>query len=234
MEKHLRKPVESLVPQPEIPAELPPPVLGRRQRRAEETRLRLFRSAIHLFAERGFPNVTVGDITEGADVGKGTFFNYFESKDHVLGVMAEIQLSKIKEAFHRGKGVKQSARSVLHHLALRLIEEPGRSPELARAVVSSFLASDVVRELIENQMADGRKMIAQIVRRGQKPGTNGEHAEIDSKLRHKVIAVQFQQAVMGTILLWSLHGDPPLSIWIEESFQHFWRAIQAPAREQMP
>ena len=68
--------------------------MGRRQRRAAETRVRLFRCALRLFAERGFPNVTVEDITEAADVGKGTFFNYFESKDHVLGVMAEIQLGK--------------------------------------------------------------------------------------------------------------------------------------------
>jgi AcrR family transcriptional regulator len=62
--------------------------LGRRERRAAETRVRLFRSAMRLFAERGFQNVTVEDITEAADVGKGTFFNYFQSKDQVLGVMA--------------------------------------------------------------------------------------------------------------------------------------------------
>jgi AcrR family transcriptional regulator len=207
-------------------------LVGRRQRRAEETRLRLFRSAIQLFAERGFSNVTVGDITEAADVGKGTFFNYFETKDHVLGVMAEIQLAKIKEAVHLGGEGKQTAQAVLHHLALRLAEEPGRSPELARAVVSSFLASDVVRGLIEMQMIEGRRMIAEIVKLGQKPGKNGEPAEIDPKLKKKMVSVQFQQALMGTILLWSLHTDPPLSNWIEESFQHFWRAVAAPVRER--
>ena len=74
---------------------------GRRARRAAETRVRLFRSALELIAERGLPNVTVEDITEAADVGKGTFFNYFASKEHVLGVMAEIQLSKVKQAAER-------------------------------------------------------------------------------------------------------------------------------------
>ncbi len=82
--------------------------MGRRQRRAAETRLRLFRCALQLFAERGFPNVTVGDITEAADVGKGTFFNYFESKDHVLGVMAEIQLGKVREAMTLTESGKQT------------------------------------------------------------------------------------------------------------------------------
>src|ERR1039458_2637150 len=82
---------------PEVPLAGGPahsPGTGRRQRRAAETRLSLFRCALQLFAERGFTSVTVEDITEAADVGKGTFFNYFESKDHVLGVMAEIQLGK--------------------------------------------------------------------------------------------------------------------------------------------
>jgi hypothetical protein len=33
------------------------------------------------------------------------------------------------------------------------------------------------------------------------------------------------QATMGTILLWSAHGESSLKEWIEDSFQHFWRAI---------
>src|SRR5208337_5407407 len=80
---------------------------GRRERRAAETRIRLFRCALHLFSERGFQNVTVEDITEAADVGKGTFFNYFETKDHVLGVIAEIQLGKVSEAMTLAESGKQ-------------------------------------------------------------------------------------------------------------------------------
>ena len=193
--------------------------LGRRQRRAAETRLRLFRSALQLFAEHGFPNVTVEDITEAADVGKGTFFNYFESKDHVLGVMAEIQLGKVREALTLSESGKQTIYSVLHRLFLRVAEEPGRSPDLARALISSFLASEGVRCLIDRNMSEGRKMVAQIVAAGQTRG------EIESHLRKEKVAIQLQQAFMGTLLLWSLQGRPALQTWIEESFQHFWRAI---------
>src|ERR1039457_3404564 len=103
--------------------------MGRRERRAAETRLCLFRTALQLFADRGLSNVTVEDITEAADVGKGTFFNYFESKDHVLGVMAEIQLGKVRESVTLAESGKQTIRSVLHRLFLRVAEEPGRSPD---------------------------------------------------------------------------------------------------------
>jgi AcrR family transcriptional regulator len=193
--------------------------MGRRQRRAAETRLRLFRCALQLFAERGFPSVTVEDITEAADVGKGTFFNYFESKDHVLGVMAEIQLGKVREAVTLAESGKQTIHSVLHRLFLRVAEEPGRSPELARALISSFLASKAVRGLIEGNMSEGRKMVAQVVAAGQKRG------EIEPRLKKEKVALQLQQAFLGTLLLWSLQGEPALESWVEDSFQHFWRAI---------
>jgi AcrR family transcriptional regulator len=200
--------------------------MGRRQRRAAETRVRLFRCALRLFAERGFPNVTVEDITEAADVGKGTFFNYFESKDHVLGVMAEIQLGKVRESVTLAESGKQTIRSVLHRLFLRVAEEPGRSPDLARALISSFLASEGVRGLIERNFSEGRKMIAQVVAAGQK------HGEIDPRLKKEKVALQLQQAFMGTLLLWSLQGQPALEAWIEESFQYFWSAIAISGSEQ--
>jgi len=197
-----------------------PPVAGRRERRAAETRRRLFRCALQLIAERGFPNVTVEDITEAADVGKGTFFNYFATKDHVLGVMAEIQLGKVNEAVSLAGQDKQTIHSVLHRLMLRLAEEPGRSPDLARALISSFLTNKSVREMIVGRMMEGgHKMIAEVVAAGQKRG------EINPRLQREKVATQLMQATMGTILLWSAHGESSLKEWIEDSFQHFWRAV---------
>ena len=204
------------------------PAMGRRERRAAETRLRLFRTALQLFADRGFQNVTVEDITEGADVGKGTFFNYFESKDHVLGVMAELQLARVREAIRAAASDKASIYSAIHSLFLGLAEEPGRSPYLARAVIGSFLASDVVRKLIAHQMSEGRSMIAGVIAAGQRRG------EIDPKLKSEEIALQMQQILLGTTLLWSLHGEPELKTWVENSFRHFWRAIAAKGRERKP
>ncbi len=203
-----------------------PPDAGRRQRRAAETRLRLFRCALQLIAERGFPFVTVEAITEAADVGKGTFFNYFATKDHVLGVMTEIQLGKVREALSVAQKGKRTIYSVLHRLMLRLAEEPGRSPDLARALISSFLASKSVRKMIVGNMMEGHKMIAEVVAAGQR------RKEIDPRLQKEKVATQLMQAAMGTILLWSAHGESALNEWIEDSFQHFWRAVALSGRGQ--
>jgi AcrR family transcriptional regulator len=205
-----------------------PPGTGRRQRRAAETRLRLFRCALQLFAERGFPSVTVEDITEAADVGKGTFFNYFETKDHVLCVMGEIQLGKVKEAIANVGQGRHAIRTVLHRLMLRLSEEPGRSPSLARAFLSSFLASESVRTIIARHMLEGRGMIAELVAAGQ------ERGEIQPQLKKETVAIQLLQTCMGTVLFWSLDGASDLKSRIEDSFRHFWRAIAISSEKQEP
>jgi len=200
--------------------------LSRRDRKAAETRVRLFRCALTLFSQRGFSNVTVEDITEAADVGKGTFFNYFESKDHVLGVMAEIQIGKVREALAQVETGEESVRTVLQRMYQRLAEEPGRSPDLARTLISSFLASEQVRKLVDSHMAGGRRFVAQIFEIGR------ERGEIDPKLKPEQLAILLQQTFLGTILLWSLRGDPSLKTASEHAFQHFWRAVAAPKNEE--
>lgn len=207
-----------------VPA--PPLAEGRRQRRAIETRMRLFRCALALIAEHGLHNVTVEDITEAADVGKGTFFNYFETKDHVLGVMGEIQLGKLRETAARVPGSKLAIHATLRQLAHRMIEEPGQSARLARALISAFLGSASVREMMKRNMLEARKTVAEIVRAGQQRG------EINPKLNREKVAMQFMQCILGTVLLWSLHEKPALSTLIEDSFQHFWGAVGASRNEQ--
>src|SRR6185369_4441315 len=83
------------------PLDSPSP--DRRQRRSAELRERLFRAALTLFADKRFAETTVEDITNAADVGKGTFFNYFPSKDHILLAFGEMQLGKLQEAVNTAR-----------------------------------------------------------------------------------------------------------------------------------
>jgi hypothetical protein len=77
-------------------------------------------------------------------------------------------------------------------------------------------------------MQEGRKMIAKVVAAGQK------REEIDPRLKKEKVAIQVLQAFMGTVLFWSLHEEPALEEWIENSFQHFWRAVAVSSQEQKP
>jgi AcrR family transcriptional regulator len=56
---------------------------SRTQRRSQRTRARLLKSALGLFASQGVDLTTIDAITAQADIGKGTFYRYFESKDEL-------------------------------------------------------------------------------------------------------------------------------------------------------
>jgi AcrR family transcriptional regulator len=57
---------------------------GRRARKAEETRRRLLAGARALMASGGPDAVTIASITSKADIGQGTFYNYFANRDEVI------------------------------------------------------------------------------------------------------------------------------------------------------
>ncbi|MBB6636821.1 TetR/AcrR family transcriptional regulator [Cohnella thailandensis] len=55
-----------------------------REDRKRNTKERIVRTAIQLFKEKGYANVTVEEITRLCGIAKGTFFNYFPKKENVL------------------------------------------------------------------------------------------------------------------------------------------------------
>jgi AcrR family transcriptional regulator len=70
--------------------------VGRRSRKVQRTRSALTRSALDLFAERGFDNVTVTEIANRADVDPSTFFRHFRSKESVLFTDMDTYVARIR------------------------------------------------------------------------------------------------------------------------------------------
>src|SRR6266852_7676568 len=106
---------------------------SRRVRRSADLRERLFRAALTLFGKKGYAETTVEDITEAADVGKGTFFNYFRSKEHILMAFGEMQLGKLEVIVRDAQQSDRPMREVLHAMVLRMTEEPIRNPAIVRS-----------------------------------------------------------------------------------------------------
>ena len=58
---------------------------GLRARKRRQTRERIASVALELFLERGFDQTTIEEIARGADVSKRSFFDYFPTKEDVIG-----------------------------------------------------------------------------------------------------------------------------------------------------
>lgn len=189
---------------------------GRRERRRLETRDKIFRAALRLFSERGFFETTTEQITEAADVGQGTFFNYFPSKQHVLAVLSEIQLKKVRAAGEQALAGDLPVKDVLHGLVHEIAKEPGQSQALTRALFSAFLSNETVRGIFAETLAEGREELAVIMALGQK------HGEIRDDRKSSDLALAYQRGVAGTLLLWTMESNISLRTWLEKAFQDFW------------
>lgn len=95
--------------------------LTRGMRKRARTRADLLASARRVFAERGYHDATVADITEAADVGVGTFYLHFHDKDAILSTLIEEGLAAIRqqviaEVQRQGDAsLPIVMRAVLHH-----------------------------------------------------------------------------------------------------------------------
>jgi AcrR family transcriptional regulator len=55
----------------------------------EDKKIRILEAAIHLFAQNGYTGTAVADIAVQADIGKGTIYEYFDSKEDLFFAVFE-------------------------------------------------------------------------------------------------------------------------------------------------
>ena len=208
-------------------SESPASISDRRQRRSADIRERLFLAALELFAQEGFAETTVEDITEAADVGKGTFFNYFPSKDHILLAFGEMQLKKLEGAIEMARQSGEPMPEFLRSLGVRMTQEPTRNPAIVRALLQAYLSTTPVRAAMMDLQRRVHALHTQMIQLGQDRG------EIRNDLPAAEIAHVFRQTIFGTLLIWSLYGDATLHSRIEAAFNLLWTGL-APRGDSTP
>ena len=213
------------IPPPGERVPLPAPG-SRRERRSAELRERLFRSALALFASKGYAETTVWDITEAADVGKGTFFNYFPSKEHILMAFGEMQLGRLEAVVREAEQSDLPMRDVMHTLVMRMTEEPIRHPAIVRALLQANLSSVPVRDEMVRIHDRNRALLGRLIRHGQ------ERGEIRGDLAAEEIAQVWRQTIFGTLMFWSLTGDATLTARIETAIRLLWEGIRHKSARQ--
>lgn len=172
-------------------------VHGRRERKKEETRRRITLAALELFHEKGFEATTVDEITERADVAKGTFFNYFPKKESVLEALSEEWMEHAEEhAARHGRTASERILAVFGGVA----EAYGQDRALARMLVRVSMERMVCPEPDESRVGL-YQLVVTAIREGQALGEFRPDIEPDAVFG--IVASVF----MGT-LLWWVGGGP--------------------------
>jgi AcrR family transcriptional regulator len=148
-------------------------------RRKRETRYRLLRAAFELMAERGADAVTINEITDAADVGFGSFYNHFASKEAVyeelfaavfsqFGIMLEQLTAMVLDP------AEVISISVRHTIAYarsqplwgRFFLREGYSPQAIARGLAPHLARDIAKGIAQRRFDVGDPLLATVAAGG--------------------------------------------------------------------
>lgn len=179
--------------------------LTRRSRKKEETRDRIIQAAVQLFREKGFDATTVDDIAAGADVAKGTFFNYFPRKEGLLAFLSEQWYDSAREQLEAE--LSGTAAPSLDRITDIFVEAAAAYEEdrdLSRHVLMEWMRRESTGT--DATCRQWRELGEHVLRELQKRGFL--RADVDIQRAHQVIS----SVHAGTMMQWVHAPKPPFRL----------------------
>jgi AcrR family transcriptional regulator len=173
---------------------------SRRERKKDETRERISRAAIDLFAEKGFDTTTVDEIAQRADVAKGTFFNYFPRKEAVLTALAEDEVEEFEAWVEAKLAEPGPARDKLFAMVDCAVESYEQDPALRRLALIELQKGEP--GLVGRIHARGHAVVRRVVEAAQADGSL--RADLDPDRATALL----RSTYIGTMMQWLFRGDP--------------------------
>lgn len=148
-------------------------------RRKRETRERLLKAAFQLIAERGVDGVAINEITDVADVGFGSFYNHFESKEAIHTAVLQAFFEAFGDALDKVTADHDDPAEIIAICVRHTIAYAGREPLWGRLLLREWhrpeafsrglgarLLRDIGRGIARKRFDVGDALIAMIVAGG--------------------------------------------------------------------
>ena len=191
-----------------------------RARKKAATRARIYQAALALFRQKGFLTTTVEEIAEAAEVSRGTFFNYYPTKEALLQDLGERQTQATAEEIRAAlKDLGRPARQRAAHLLRRLAEAFEVDHELSRVAVFEVMkAPDALAAAPYRRLL--REALASLLAEGQRRGE--VRAGLDTHAAGAALAGLFFQQVFE----WCVSETPfGLAEQVDSSMDLLWRGL---------
>ena len=162
--------------------------IGLRKRKKFRARQTILIAAAQQFELNGFANTSIAGIMQAAELGVGTFYNYFGSKEEVLLTLAKNLREKVEEEILTTSEVNQSSPELLERCCVctaKLIDEN-------RFILPLFISagdySDKPEQIPQSLSPGFRELFEEIILRGQESGEfrSDVPANIISEMIHSI------------------------------------------------
>jgi AcrR family transcriptional regulator len=193
-----------------------------REQRKQLLKDEIFRMALKLFKEKGYENVTVEEITSACGIAKGTFFNYFSKKEHILLYLGESQLELLESSIVKNQhiiDVKLRIESIFADLLSIYIHQE----ELMKYLLVEMVKSAIIINEESKSIKILQDTLALLIReaKSQKQFTSKWDPELISSV---IIGVYFQTLMNWTILQ---KGEQDIFTIFQAQYNLIWEGIKS-------
>lgn len=130
-------------------------MIGRREKKKKIAREKILKAAMDIFEHKGFEKASISEIAEKADLGVGTVYNYFKSKDEIFIETFTNQIDvETKYEFDLNQLVEKEVADIVVEYVEKLMKSfkyipKGLMKELFRITVGSKNNETLLRNLAE-------------------------------------------------------------------------------------
>ncbi len=174
-------------------------------------------AAVELFERQGYESTTVQQIVDRAQVAKGTFFNYFVSKEDLV---MELQKHVTLKHFENVSGIAGPIIPLLHNVLLEHARQYLLNPSATRAVLQGIFNSPRMRSAQSERCMELRKSLTPFLDQAQTLG------ELRKDISADTIALLAVQTYFGALMVWSM-GDDQNSLYdrMVQTFELFVQGV---------
>lgn len=164
--------------------------VNRRERKKLHSKKAIVDAAVRLFGVKGYQDTTVADIMNEADLGIGTFYNYFATKEEILKYLLEEILQDTNRVYEGLLEEEKSAAQLLEEMFLFTAETVNAKRFVLPLFISAVQKGALPKEHAPQQKGLTFKAIfGQILQAGQE---NGEFrrdipADVITEMFHSVL-----------------------------------------------
>ncbi len=109
------------------------PQISRHERRRLQTRQLLIETTLQLVLEKGYEAITIQDITDRADLGRGTFYIHFKDKEEVVWTAFQAMFKDLEQ--HAHQMLDRSLPQVEYYGLLNIFRHAEKNADLYRVML---------------------------------------------------------------------------------------------------
>jgi len=174
--------------------------LSLRERKKRQSRARILEAARDLFQSQGFDATSIEQIAEKAEVSRGTFFNYFSTKNALLGAIADEELTWLQHRVETNLASVPSAVDKIRRTMCMFVDDTLPFLQVARYVFLDALQHSADDDATSIWLGE---ILRRLVVEAQSSG------EIRADLDPVEISHALTGAYMAALFSWVAAASPP-------------------------